>query len=88
MERTLYLLFVGVHCGIMISLIFLSSSLSFSMISKQRSGIATAESVSGAAWEEERLGIAWVSKHHHGEDGRVEVGMGWAGTAIGNEGMH
>ena len=45
---------------------------------KQRS-IATAESVMGAAWGEERLGITWVSKHPDREDESVGIGMGWDG---------
>ena len=32
-----------------------------------------------AAWGEERLGIAWVSKHPDSEDASVGVGMGWDG---------
>ena len=65
----------------MITLFFLSSFLSFFLLAKQRGSIATAESVIlGAAWGEERLGIAWVSKHHNSEDERVGIGMGWAET--------
>ena len=44
-----------------------------------------------AAWGEERLGIACVSKHHDSEDESVGVGMGWDGWTqpfIGNEAMH
>ena len=63
----------------MMFLFFLSSLLSFFLLAKQRSSIATAESVIGAAWGEERLGIAWVSKHHRSEDERVGVGIGWDG---------
>ena len=66
------------------SLFFLSSLLPFFLLAKQRSSIATAESVMGAAWGEERLGIAWVSKHHNSKDDRVGVGRGWAGTAEGS----
>ena len=77
----------------MISLFFLSSFLSFFLLAKQRGSIATAESeIIGAAWGEERLGIAWVSKRHNSEDQRVGVGMGCGlgrlNAAIGNEGMH
>ena len=61
----------------MTSLFFLSSFLSFFLLAKQRSGIATAESVIGAAWGE--VGIAWVSKHHGREDERVGDGLGWDG---------
>ena len=46
---------------------------------KQRRSITTAESVKGAAWGEELLGITWVSKHPDSEDESVGVGM--AGTA-------
>ena len=51
------------------------------MLSKQRSSIGTAESVIGAAWGEERLRIAWVSKHHDSEDENIGIGMGWARMA-------
>ena len=46
---------------------------------KQRRSIATAESVMGTAWGEEKLDIAWVSKHPDSEDASVGVGMGWDG---------
>ena len=59
--------------------VFFSSFRSFLLLAKQRSSIATAESVIAAAWGEERLGIAWVSKHHNSEDERVGVGMGGDG---------
>ena len=62
----------------MIPLFFLSS---FLLSAKQRGSIATAESVIGAAWGEERLGIAWVNEYLDSEVERVGVGMGWAGTA-------
>ena len=61
----------------MISLLFLFSFLSFLLLVKQRSSNATAESVIGAAWGEERLGIVWVSEHHDSED--KTSGVGWAG---------
>ena len=50
-----------------------------SLFQKQRRNIATAESVLGAAWEEERLGIVWVSRHPDSEDESFGVGMGWDG---------
>ena len=59
---------------------FFRSFLLF-LLAKQRGSVATAESLVGAAWGEERLGIAWVSKHHNSKDERIGVGMGWAGTA-------
>ena len=47
------------------------------LLAKERSSsIASAESVIGVEWGEERRGIAWVSKHHGSEDERAEVGMG------------
>ena len=61
--------------------VFPFSSLLFSvyLLAKQRSSIATEEGVIGAAWGEERLGIALVRNHHDSEDERVRVGMGWDG---------
>ena len=58
---------------------------------QQQRSIATAERVVGTASGEERLGIAWVSKHPGSEDESVGVGMGWDGLgrltpAIGNAG--
>ena len=49
------------------SLFFPSYFLSFFLLDKKRGSIAK-ESVIGAAWGEERLGIACVSKHHDSED--------------------
>ena len=54
-------------------------SSSFFLLANQRSSIATAESMIGAAWGEERLGTVWVSKHHDSEGESVGVGMGWDG---------
>ena len=48
-----------------------------SSFQQQRRSIATAESVMGTAWGEERLGIAWIRKHPDSEDESVGVGMGW-----------
>jgi len=50
-----------------------------SSFQKQRVSIATAESAMRAAWGEDKLGIAWVSKHPDSEDASVGVGMGWDG---------
>ena len=50
-----------------------------SSFQKKRRNIATAESAMGAAWREERLDIAWVSKHPDSEDESVGVGVGWDG---------
>ena len=59
--------------------LFSPSFLSFFLLAKQSGSIAIGESVIGAAWGEERLGIAWVSKHHDSEDERVGVRLGWDG---------
>ena len=56
-----------------------STPMPRSSFQKQRRSIATAESVMGAAWGEERLSITWVSKHPDSEDESVGVGMGWDG---------
>ena len=48
-------------------------------LKKQRRNIATAEIAMGTVWKEERLDIAWVSKHSDSEDESVGVGVGWDG---------
>ena len=50
-----------------------------SSFQKQRRNIATAESAMGTVWREERLDIAWVSKHPDSEDESVGVEVGWDG---------
>ena len=50
-----------------------------SSFQKQRRNIATAESAMGAVWREERLDIAWVSKHPDSEDESVGDGVDWDG---------
>ena len=50
-----------------------------SSFQKQRRNIATAESAMGTVWREERLDIAWVSKHPDSEDETVGVGVDWDG---------
>ena len=50
-----------------------------SSFQKQRRNIATADSALGTVWREERLDIAWVSKHPDIEDESVGVGVGWDG---------
>ena len=54
-----------------------STPMPRSSVQQQRRSIATAESVMGTAWGEERLGITWISKHPDSEDDSVGVGMGW-----------
>ena len=48
---------------------------------KQRRNIMNiiSESAMGTVWREERLGIAWVSKHPDSEDESIGVGVGWDG---------
>ena len=46
---------------------------------KQGRNITTAESAMGKVWREDRLDIAWVSKHPDSEDESVGVGVGWDG---------
>ena len=46
---------------------------------KQRRNNATAESAMGTGWREERLKIAWVTKHPDSEDESVGVGVGGDG---------
>ena len=50
-----------------------------SSFQKQRRNIATAESAMGTVWREERLDIAWASKHPDSEDESVGVAVGWDG---------
>ena len=57
---------------------FVFTPMPRSLFRKQK-GIATTESEMGAAWGEESLGIAWVSKHPDSKDESVEVGMSWVG---------
>ncbi|CAM9103261.1 unnamed protein product [Laminaria digitata] len=57
--------------------ILFSTPMPRSSFPKQSRSIATAESVMGTAWGEEKPDIAWVRKHPDSEDASVGVGMGW-----------